>query len=372
MDSQNDAFVILPFEEPFEGLYEDILSPALEEKGYRVNKADSQGTQRNIVKDVVEGISTADLLIADLTDLNPNVFYELGIAHTQGVPTILITQDLGELPFDLEAYTTIEYSLKYDEADILKEEIKDIGERHAEGNVRFGSPVSDHTDIEIAQQEAVGESADGLEDRDDENSKKKDKSELNMGILDYASESDGKISELEENLDEISEETVKMGSNITSHAQQVQKLEMSNRGDSHKRANMIARDIASDLKSYAGFVDERITAIDDNLEYIMDAQQAFIEFADPSDDEHYQALENQEEELRMFTQQVEHAMNNISDFHQELSELKGLNRELNTAVNELSSTLSTLLSILEESSAKAERYSSLIRQDLNSETDNPA
>lgn len=124
MNGQNSAFVILPFEEPFEGLYEDILSPALEEKGYRVNKADSQGTQRNIVEDVVEGITTADLLLADLTGLNSNVFYELGIAHMRGIPTILITQDLGELPFDLQAYNTIEYSLKYDEIDELEDKIK--------------------------------------------------------------------------------------------------------------------------------------------------------------------------------------------------------------------------------------------------------
>ena len=40
------------------------------------------------------GIDTADLLIADLTDLNPNVFYELGIAHGLGIPTVLLTQSI--------------------------------------------------------------------------------------------------------------------------------------------------------------------------------------------------------------------------------------------------------------------------------------
>lgn len=180
-----------------------------------------------------------------------------------------------------------------------------------------------------------------------------------------------KISELEENLEEISEETINVESSITSHVEQVQKLEVSNQGDSHKRANMIARNIANDLKSYADFVDERIAGIDDSLEYIMESQQAFIEFAEPSDNEHYQALEEQREELKAFTQEIEYAMDEISEFHKELSELKGLNRELNSAVEKLTSTLSALLSILEESSAKAERYSSLIEQNLNKEASNP-
>ena len=70
-------------------------------------------TRGNFVKGIVNDLDNADLVIADLTGLNPNVFYELGIRHTLRVGTIMLTQDINSLPADLKSYVAFDY--KYPE-----------------------------------------------------------------------------------------------------------------------------------------------------------------------------------------------------------------------------------------------------------------
>src|SRR4051794_27403968 len=124
------AFILMPFEEAFEAVYTGLLRPALEAAGYDVTRADSVIDQQNVLRDIVTGIDRADLLIADLTGLNPNVFNELGIAHGLGVPTILITQAIDEVPFDLRAYRVQEYSTRFDRAEELKSTLQQVAEEH--------------------------------------------------------------------------------------------------------------------------------------------------------------------------------------------------------------------------------------------------
>ena len=56
-----------------------------------------------------ENILRADLIIADLTGRNPNVFYELGYAHALHKNTVLITQSIDDVPFDLRHRQMIKY-----------------------------------------------------------------------------------------------------------------------------------------------------------------------------------------------------------------------------------------------------------------------
>jgi len=61
------------------------------------------------MRDVWTKINEAKLIIAELTDKNPNVFYELGMAHTLGKNVILIAQSIEWIPFDLRGVRTIIY-----------------------------------------------------------------------------------------------------------------------------------------------------------------------------------------------------------------------------------------------------------------------
>lgn len=69
----------MPFDKEFDEVYTDLIKPAFGAVGYNVKRADDIVSQQNILKDIVRSIAKADLIIADLTSLNANVFYELGM-----------------------------------------------------------------------------------------------------------------------------------------------------------------------------------------------------------------------------------------------------------------------------------------------------
>ena len=63
----------------------------------------------SIIDDICNSILGADVVVADCTGQNPNVFYELGIAHTLGKDVILLTQSIDDIPFDISHLRFIEY-----------------------------------------------------------------------------------------------------------------------------------------------------------------------------------------------------------------------------------------------------------------------
>lgn len=135
------VFVIMPFIEEILALYDKVKSDF--ENEFTFTNAGDLDNQQNILQDIVEGIYQADIVIADLTGLNPNVFYELGLAHAMNKKVIIITQDIGELPFDIKSYRAIEYSLLFHKLPLFLTEVKKLLDGAMDGSTRFGNPVSD-------------------------------------------------------------------------------------------------------------------------------------------------------------------------------------------------------------------------------------
>lgn len=86
-----------------------VIKPVLEreEFGYEVKRADHDADPGMISDRIISDILSAELVIADLTDLNPNVFYELGIRHSREKPTIHMAREATPLPFDNFNHRTI-------------------------------------------------------------------------------------------------------------------------------------------------------------------------------------------------------------------------------------------------------------------------
>ncbi len=143
MSNKPSAFLIMPFEEEFDSIYVDFLKPTLEEVGFEIIRADDIQDQQNILKSVVDGINRSDLIVADLTTNNPNVFYELGLAHALQKPVILVTQSIDEVPFDLKSYRLLEYSTYFSRINDAKRKLKEYGKGFLQGKIQFGSPVTD-------------------------------------------------------------------------------------------------------------------------------------------------------------------------------------------------------------------------------------
>lgn len=103
------CFVLMPFGGWFDQYYELVFRPAIEATGLAPKRADDIYRPGTIVNDIWAFTKAAKLLLADLTDRNPNVFYELGLAHALAKPVILVTDSIDEVPFDLRALRVIEY-----------------------------------------------------------------------------------------------------------------------------------------------------------------------------------------------------------------------------------------------------------------------
>jgi hypothetical protein len=102
------CFVLMPFREIWsEEIYKSIRS-IIESLGFQCLRADNLNGPI-IIEDIWTKINQAGFIIADVTGKNPNVMYEVGIAHTVGRPTILLTQEIKEIPFDFTHLRHIEY-----------------------------------------------------------------------------------------------------------------------------------------------------------------------------------------------------------------------------------------------------------------------
>lgn len=106
---ENHCFHLCPFAEPFNTIYKDHVTRALTSQGFTISRADEIYGTEPIMDDIWEAINTATLITADVTGRNPNVMYEIGMAHTVGKPVIILTQSMDDVPFDLKHYRCLVY-----------------------------------------------------------------------------------------------------------------------------------------------------------------------------------------------------------------------------------------------------------------------
>ena len=121
---KNRCFVIMPFKEDLDFVY-GIIKKGLSDNGFVCNRVDEIPGSTPIVNKILTELLRSRYIIADLTDCNPNVFYELGIAHSfKDAQNIIILKQKGsKVPFDITHLTYIEYDTenpKYLVAAILK------------------------------------------------------------------------------------------------------------------------------------------------------------------------------------------------------------------------------------------------------------
>ncbi|MDC0002846.1 hypothetical protein OAE19_00460 [Porticoccaceae bacterium] len=112
ISSSDSCFVVMPFSPPLGNYYELIYEPAIIRAGLKPVRADNEifGTGK-IMDQVWSGIADAKVLVAELTTRNPNVFYELGLAHALKKPVVLVSSNEEDVPFDLQHIRVIYYDL---------------------------------------------------------------------------------------------------------------------------------------------------------------------------------------------------------------------------------------------------------------------
>lgn len=118
MASGKHCFVIMPFSttgdkhtiEYWNDFFSDFIKSSVENLGYTCTRCSAQ--PGNIMKAIVNELVTSDVVLAVLTDYNPNVWYELGARHSLRHGTIMMLESGQDIPFDLKHYGVIYYDDK--------------------------------------------------------------------------------------------------------------------------------------------------------------------------------------------------------------------------------------------------------------------
>ena len=109
--SGDSCFVMMPFGSPIGDYYFSVYKPAIEKANLNPVRADNEIFGAGKIMDQVwSGINAAKVLVAELTTKNPNVFYELGIAHALRKPVVLVSSNEDDVPFDLKHIRVIYYN----------------------------------------------------------------------------------------------------------------------------------------------------------------------------------------------------------------------------------------------------------------------
>ena len=331
------AFVIIPYKKRFEPIFEKIIKKALEENGFIVERAKDLQNQQNILKDIIYGILNADLVIADLTESNSNVFYELGIAHTMQRPTIMITQSIKKLPFDLKTYRAIPYSTEFDQVNILYQTLKEISAKIINGEAKYSNPVRDFLEKEdLKELELVFN-----ESREQEIVENK---EVEKGILDF-------ITDGIESIENIGETTTKLTNFISKHTKELNKLaiakESAEKSSDYKRlkaiflsASILIKKLSENIRNempdyqiyWSGFNDNVNSLID--VSEVVDKKEriVIIKFLD---------------KLRDFKEATQFALTSTLKYMESVKKTHGISKSLNEAGRDIISTLNLLNSNLE-------------------------
>jgi uncharacterized protein YjbI with pentapeptide repeats len=118
----NSCFVLMPFSEAWSTRIFRIIREVVEPIGYTCRRADDY-YGRVVLEDLWRRINEAAFIIADLTAHNPNVYYELGIAHALGKEIIPILQSHSQIPFDQQPFRVLFYEDNADGYEVLRDRL---------------------------------------------------------------------------------------------------------------------------------------------------------------------------------------------------------------------------------------------------------
>ncbi len=125
-DKKRHVFVAMPFSPEFDDVFYYGIQNPVKDAGFLCERADIATYTGEIIQWIKDRISTAELVIADLSIPNPNVYLEVGYAWGVGRPTLLLTNDLENLPFDVKGHRCLIYNKIKHLEDLLRKELSSL------------------------------------------------------------------------------------------------------------------------------------------------------------------------------------------------------------------------------------------------------
>lgn len=113
-----------PTRERADNVYKYLIAPVCEDLGYKPVRVDHVNAVDNINATIINYLKTAPMVIADMTDHNPNAFYELGFRQALELPLVPIIRVGGNLPFDVMTTRTVFYDTDVSKIEESKIDLK--------------------------------------------------------------------------------------------------------------------------------------------------------------------------------------------------------------------------------------------------------
>jgi hypothetical protein len=349
------AFILMPFDADFQKIYDRLIVPALEQAGFEVKRADSELDQQNVLKDVVRGIATADLVVADLTSRNANVLYELGLSHALGRNTVLLAQSIEEVPFDLRSYRIVRYSTEFDEVENLVSQLKEIGSRHAAGEIDFGSPITDFlpdkasADSDSAQASAppapTASSADGASEE---------------GFLDAFVNFEAAGGEIKDGMVRIAASTEKIGNRAEAATQKMNSVQQAKSPGIIIQAHKIASEMGAALEEYAQELEDESPGVASAVETLINGGMAFTSWVTSQSEIDRDTAEHNRDQLHELGVATEAGLNGLQGFRGNLVELAPISSDMGRGSRRAIAALDDVTESLEQVQAFTDKAVGLL------------
>jgi hypothetical protein len=126
LGARSHAFVAMPFDPTFSDTFHYGISPAVRVNGLLCERIDRQAFVGDILQRLKDQIEGAELVVADLTGANPNVFLEIGFAWGNGVPTVLLCREGEALKFDVQSQRCLFYGSIRELEEKLSAEVREL------------------------------------------------------------------------------------------------------------------------------------------------------------------------------------------------------------------------------------------------------
>ena len=336
-----NVFMIMPFQEQFLGLY-DMIKNKLGEK-YNFSNAGDLDNKRNILQDIVTGIANADVIIADVTGLNPNVFYELGLCHALDKKVILITQDISELPFDIKSYRVDEYTTEFWKIERIINKIEKNLEGAKDGSVQYGNPIKDFYPKDIVKPSNITY-------ENSENSEEDEK-----GFLDYIADINDDTNKLTEELNKMTEEQNEMTQQMEFATNEINRVSKSPSSGSASFVRNIARKVGNHIQEFSNKMELHNNEFEDIWRRIENNFLDLIDNKYMENDDNKEGLINSLIGLNSMKDSIIESNDKIEGMISSFSSVKGMERKLTQAVNSLEEQMKTYIFIMQSANASIDR-----------------
>jgi nucleoside 2-deoxyribosyltransferase len=358
------AFVLMPFDPEFRSIFDDLIQPALKDAGFDVTRADSFLDQQNILRDIVGGIGHADLIVADLTTLNPNVLYELGLCHGLGIPTLMLAQSMDDIPFDLRPYRIQLYSTRFDHVHKLKSAITEIAKKHKDGEISFGSPVTDFLSVKRATIEASQISASpSLSATNAPLEAQEEK-----GLLDFLLDGMKAAKQLTQILGDIAEETLLMDAKANAHGATLVNLAANPGLGAPAQAHRVATVAAADMNQYTEKLEGLSLRLNENVESFSENLGSWLTLIRIHSQEEQADAHEFRKQVQILLNTVHNSAESLRGYRQAVASLKGMTREMNSASRRLVQALDTVIACTSKIEAFCVRATDLVDDKLHTIT----